>query len=56
MGAQFRASYKNTKLDTCFANQHVDEAVAAKMTLSTQNVLYAIFFSCDGIAIQTPRL
>lgn len=34
--------------------KHGRRPVVAKKTMSTKKVLYAIFFSCDGIAIQVP--
>ena len=37
-----------------WVTKNVRRPVGAKRTKSTKNAVYAIFFSCDGIAIQAP--
>ena len=34
--------------------KHSRMPVAAKRTMSTKKVMYCIFYSCDGIAVQIP--
>ena len=37
-----------------WATKHSKRPIIAKRSLSAMNVLYAIFFSCEGVAINVP--